>query len=68
MFHRLELRLERLDTEMDHLEKPLAAVQSEMRAMREDLETRLNGKAGHWVVSRWGATLAVLIALLTRWR
>lgn len=68
MFHQLELRLERLDTEMDHLEKPLADVQSEMRAMREALETRLNGKAGNWVVSRWGATLAVLIALLTLWR
>ena len=66
MFHRIELRLERLDTEMDHLEKPLAAVQSEMRAMREDLETRLNGKAGNWVVSRWGATLALTLPALSR--
>jgi hypothetical protein len=64
-FHRLELRLERLDTKMDHLEKSLTDVRGETRAMREGLETRLNSKAGNWVVSLWGATLAVLIALLT---
>jgi hypothetical protein len=67
-FHRLELRLERLDTKMDHLEKSLTDVRGETRAMREGLETRLNSKAGNWVVSPWGATLAVLIALLTLWR
>ena len=66
--HRFELRLERLDTKMDHLEKALADTRGEMRAMREGLETRLNSKAGNWVVSLWGATLAVLIALLTPWR
>ncbi|HEX2277535.1 MAG TPA: hypothetical protein VHN13_10455 [Candidatus Tectomicrobia bacterium] len=67
-FHRLELRLERLDTKMDHLEKSLTDVRGETRATREGLETRLNSKAGNWVVSRWGATLAVPIALLTLWR
>jgi hypothetical protein len=67
-FHRMELRLERLDTKMDNLEKSLADVRGDMRAMREGLETRLNSKAGNWVVSLWGATLAVLIALLTLWR
>jgi hypothetical protein len=67
-FHRFELRLERLDTKLDHLEKSLADSRGEMRAMREGLESRLNSKAGNWVVSLWGATLAVLIALLTLWR
>jgi hypothetical protein len=67
-FHRVELRLERLDTKMDSLEKSLADTRGELRAMREGLETRLNSKAGNWVVSLWGATLAVLIALLTLWR
>jgi hypothetical protein len=68
IFHRIELRLERLDTKLDHLEKSLADSRSEMRAMREGLETRIHSKAGNWVVSLWGATLAVLIALLTLWR
>jgi hypothetical protein len=68
LFHRVELRLERLDTKMDTLEKALADVRAEMRAKFEGLETRVNSKAGNWVVSLWGATLAVLIALLTLWR
>jgi chaperonin cofactor prefoldin len=67
-FHRVELRLERLDTKMDNLEKSLADARGEMRTMREGLENRLNSKAGNWVVSLWGATLAVLIGLLTLWR
>jgi hypothetical protein len=67
-FHRFELRLERLDTKMDHLEKALADARGDMRAMREGLESRFNSKAGNRVVSLWGATLAVLIALLTLWR
>jgi chaperonin cofactor prefoldin len=67
-FHRVELRLERLDTKMDNLEKSLADVRGEMRTLREGLENRLNSKAGNWVVSLWGATLAVLIGLLTLWR
>jgi chaperonin cofactor prefoldin len=66
--HRLELRLERLDTKMDNLEKSLADVRGEMRTMREGLENRLNSKGGNWVASLWGATLAVLIGLLTLWR
>jgi hypothetical protein len=68
LFHRVELRLERLDTKMDTLEKALADVRAEMRAKFERLETLVNSKAGNWVVSLWGATLAVLIALLTLWR
>ncbi len=54
-FHRFELRLERPDTKMDSLKKSLTDVRGEMRAMREGLETRLNSKAGNWVVSLWGA-------------
>jgi hypothetical protein len=67
-FHRFERRLERLDTKMDQLEKALADSRGDMRATREGLEARLNSEAGNWVVSLWGATLAVLIALLTLWR
>ena len=67
-FHRFELRLERLDTKMDSLEKSFADFRSELRTRIGDLEKRLDGKAGNWVVSLWGATLAVLIALLTLWR
>jgi hypothetical protein len=52
-FHWLELRLERLDTKMDPIEKSLTDVR-ETRGMREGLETRLNSKAKNWVVSLWG--------------
>jgi hypothetical protein len=67
-FHRVELRLERLDTHLDSQEKSLADLRSEFRSRIGDLEKRLDGKAGNGVVSLWGATLAVLIALLTLWR
>jgi hypothetical protein len=68
LVHRVELRLERLDTRFDGLEKSLADLRTEMRTKLEGLETRVNTKAGNWVVSLWGATLAILITLLTLWR
>jgi len=68
LVHRVELRLERLDTRFDGLEKSLADLRTEMRTKLEGLETRVNTKAGNWVVSLWGATLAVLIAVLSFWR
>jgi len=67
-FHRFELRLERLDTKMDQLEKRLSDGFAVVNTRLEGIETRLNTKAGNWVVSLWGATLAGLIALLTLWR
>lgn len=68
IFHRLDLRLERLDTKMDALEKRLASLDGGLGARFDTLDARLDGKAGNWVVSLWGATLAVLIALLNLWR
>jgi uncharacterized protein YlxW (UPF0749 family) len=70
LFHRMELRLERLDTKVDNLEKTVADVRSEMRARFEGIENRLNSKAGNWVVTFWGSTLAILIGAafaLTKW-
>jgi hypothetical protein len=61
LFHRMELRLERLDTKVDNLEKSVADLRSEMRTRFLNIDTRLDGKAGNWVVSLWGATLAMLI-------
>lgn len=63
-FHRFELRLERMDTKLDNLEKHLASLESRMDARFEGLETRLNSKAGNWVVSLWGASLGIFMALL----
>jgi hypothetical protein len=65
-FHRMELRLERLDTKLDQLEKRLSDGFAVVNTRLEGLETRLNTKAGNWVVSLWGATQGVLIALLIR--
>ncbi len=70
LFHRMQLRLERLDTKVDGLEKAVADVRSEIRARFEGLKSRLNTKAGNWVVTFWGSTLAILIGgafALTRW-
>jgi hypothetical protein len=77
LFHRIELRFERLDgrmdrldTRIDNLEKAVAAVRSEFRARFEGIENRLNSKAGNWVVTFWGSTLAILIGAafaLTKW-
>ena len=66
-FHRFELRLERFDTKLDNLEKRLASLEGRLDTRFDGLETRLNTKAGNWVVSLWGATLAVLIGLLKLW-
>jgi hypothetical protein len=70
LFHRMDLRLERLDTKMDGLEKRLASMESRFEVRFAAIETRLDGKAGNWVVSLWGATLAMLIGAafaLTKW-
>jgi hypothetical protein len=67
MFHRLELRLERVDTKLDNLEKALVDFRIETRTRFEGLENRLNTKAGTWVVSLWGGSLAVFMALLRLW-
>jgi hypothetical protein len=70
LFHRMDLRLERLDTKMDGLEKRLASMESRFEVCFAAIETRLDGKAGNWVVSLWGATLAMLIGAafaLTKW-
>ncbi len=63
-FHRMDLRLERIDTKLENLEKGLADFRIEIRARLEGLENRLNTKAGNWVVSLWGGSLAVVMALL----
>ena len=70
LFHRMELRLERLDTKVDNLEKAVADGRTEFRARFEGLENRLNTKAGNWVVTFWGSTLAIMIGAafaLTKW-
>jgi hypothetical protein len=67
MFHRLELRLERVDTKLENLEKALVDFRIETRTRFEGLENRLNTKAGTWVVSLWGGSLAVFMALLRLW-
>jgi hypothetical protein len=63
-FHRLELRLERVDTKLENLEKALVDFRIETRTRFEGLENRLNTKAGNWTVSLWGGSLAVVMALL----
>jgi hypothetical protein len=61
-FNRLELRLERLDATISQLEKRLSDGFGQMNARLEGIENRLAHKADNWVVSLWGATLAMLSA------
>jgi hypothetical protein len=62
-FTRLELRLERLDTTAEGLEKGLADVKSEFRARFEGFETRLARKADTWVVTAGFTLLTVLMTI-----
>jgi hypothetical protein len=61
---------QRLDAKGDNVEKAIADVRSELRTRFEGIENRLNSKAGNWVVTFWGSTLAILIGAafaLTKW-
>jgi uncharacterized protein YlxW (UPF0749 family) len=62
-FHRVELRLERLDTKVEGLEKGLADVRSEFRARFEGLDNRLARKADTWVVTVGIAGLGLLLTI-----
>jgi hypothetical protein len=56
-----------VDTKLENLEKALVDFRIETRTRFEGLENRLNTKAGTWVVSLWGGSLAVFMALLRLW-
>jgi hypothetical protein len=62
-FARLELRLERLDTKLESLEKGLADVRAELRPRLEGLETRLAHKADTWVVTVGMGGLGLLLTI-----
>jgi hypothetical protein len=62
-FHRMELRLERLDTKLESLEKGLADVRAELRPRLEGLETRLSHKADTWVVTVGMGGLGLLLTI-----
>jgi hypothetical protein len=61
VFHRVELRLERLGTKLDAHEKHLASLATRIESHFNSVGNHLDGKTGHVVVSLWGATLAMLI-------
>jgi hypothetical protein len=62
--HRFELRLECPGANQANTDRRLGDLQADMRARLEGLKNRVNTKAGNWVVSLWGAILAVPIGLL----
>jgi len=62
-FARLELRLERLDTKVENLEKGLADVRAELRPRLEGLEQRLARKADTWVVTVGMGGLGLLLTI-----
>ena len=53
LFHRVDLQLERLEAKMDNFEKRLASMQSWFKTRFASIESRLDGKAGNFVVSLW---------------
>jgi hypothetical protein len=66
LFHRMDLRLARLDTKLEGLEEGQADIRSDIRV----IQNRLDEKASQTVVSLWGATLAMLTGAafaLTAW-
>jgi hypothetical protein len=64
LFHRVELRFERLEAKVDNLDKGLAELRSDVRSLRDNLEARLDTKAGNWVVGLWGATVMGWVSLM----
>jgi uncharacterized protein YlxW (UPF0749 family) len=63
LFHRLELRLERLDTRVDQLEKRLSDGFSVVHGRFEGLENRLARKADTWVVTVGIGGLGLLLTI-----
>jgi len=57
------VRLERLDTRLDGLEKGLADVRAEVRPRLEGLENRLSHKADTWVVTVGMGGLGLLLTI-----
>jgi hypothetical protein len=62
-FARLELRLERLDTKAEGLEKGLADLRAELRPRLEGLVHRLARKADTWVVTVGMGGLGLLLTI-----
>jgi chaperonin cofactor prefoldin len=48
--HRVEVRLERLETKIDDVEKTLGDFRSELRTRLEGIENRIARKAETWLV------------------
>jgi len=77
LFHRMELRLERLDVKVDNLGKEVAGLRTDMRTRFTTIETRstsldnrVDNKASNGGVTFWGSALAILIGAafaLTKW-
>jgi uncharacterized protein YlxW (UPF0749 family) len=63
LFHRFELRLERLDTKVDGLEKRLASLETRVDTRLEGLENRLARKADTWVVTVGMGGLGLLLTI-----
>jgi hypothetical protein len=64
-FHRLERRLERLDTKVDRLEKRLSDGFAVIHAGMEGVENRLKDKADWRVVSLYTVLILGLMTLYT---
>jgi hypothetical protein len=62
-FQRFELRLERLDTHVDQLDKRLSDGFAVVHARLEGLENRLARKADTWVVTVGIAGLGLLLTI-----
>jgi hypothetical protein len=62
-FHRVELRLERLDTKLDQLEKRLSDGVAVINTRLEGFENRLARKADTWVVTAGMGGLGLLLTV-----
>jgi hypothetical protein len=62
-FHRVELRLERLDTTLDQLDKRLSDGFGMVNTRLEGFENRLARKADTWVVTAGLGGLGLLLTI-----
>jgi hypothetical protein len=63
VFHRVELRLERLDTKLDQIEKRLTDGFSVVNTRLQGFENRLARKADTWVVTTGIGGLGLLLTI-----
>jgi len=67
-FHRIEIRLERLETRIDQMDKRMGDGVGQLNARFEGLESRIARKADTWIVGLFGTLMVLLMTIYKFWQ